>query len=161
MPSFLRPCLATLLPAVGACAWLALWPLAPAHAAERFLEPGQAFRLSVAAAGPRVRLHWTIAPGYYLYRDRIAVVALPAGARAVEVGLPAGEPKNDPHFGLMRVFREGLTVEVAPPVGAHALEVSWQGCAEAGLCYLPQRQTVVLAAGIAGSAGAAARRRLP
>ena len=39
-----------------------------------FLPPEKAFRFSASADGTeRVRLDWVIAPGYYLYRDRIKI----------------------------------------------------------------------------------------
>ncbi len=41
-----------------------------------FLPPEQAFIFSASADSPeRVRLNWVIAPGYYLYRDRIKVAS--------------------------------------------------------------------------------------
>ncbi|MDE2274997.1 MAG: protein-disulfide reductase DsbD N-terminal domain-containing protein [Burkholderiales bacterium] len=123
----------------------------PVRAADRFLKPEQAFRLEAVTSGTRVRLHWSIAPGYYLYRDRIAVGAEPPAAQAVALTLPAGERKDDPNFGPQQIFRHGLTVTVEAGA-ARALHVRWQGCAEGGVCYLPQRQTVVLA----GAGGLAA-----
>ena len=129
---------------LAALTWLALALTAPAHAADGFLDPGQAFQFSVTqSAGAPVRLHWVIAPGYYLYRDRIGIVASPAAP--LQVNLPAGEPKSDPNFGTMVVYHGALTVDV-PAAGARTLDVTWQGCAEAGLCYPPQRQTIQLAA---------------
>ncbi|ODU96880.1 MAG: hypothetical protein ABT20_18835 [Rubrivivax sp. SCN 70-15] len=147
-PEPLRRCAATCL----ALACLALvWPAAPARAAGRFLEPEQAFALAVTAQpGQPVRLQWTIAPGYYLYRDRISVVAMP-GATPVPVRLPPGVPKVDPNFGSVSVYHQGVAVEVAA-AGATSLVVKWQGCAEGGVCYLPQTRTIALAAGAAAAA---------
>src|SRR5580658_7650361 len=45
-----------------------------AKSGDDFLPPEQAFIFSASADSPeRVRLDWIIAPGYYLYRDRIKV----------------------------------------------------------------------------------------
>ena len=131
---------------LAALIWLALAVAftAPARAADGFLDPGQAFQFSATqSAGASVRLHWVIAPGYYLYRDRIGIVATPAAP--LQVKLPPGEPKSDPNFGTMVVYHGALTVDV-PAAGARTLDVTWQGCAEAGLCYPPQRKTIQLAA---------------
>lgn len=125
-------------------AWLLLALTWPAHGADDFLQPEQAFRLEVLEArADAVRLKWSIAPGYYLYRDRMAAVASPAGAR-LNAALPPGVRKDDPNFGVMEVYHDAVTMTVAP-AGAAELEVTWQGCADAGLCYPPQKQIVQLA----------------
>lgn len=124
--------------------WLALSLASPAHAADRFLDAEQAFQLRVhQAAGQPVRLEWEIAQGYYLYRERFGLVAMP-GATPAQVALPAGEVKSDPQFGSVAVYHGALTVDVQTH-DARALEVTWQGCAEAGLCYPPQKRTIQLA----------------
>lgn len=122
-----------------------LWGVAwPAHADEEFLQPEQAFRLAVEKSGANeLLLTWSIAPGYYLYRDRMAVTASPSGSR-VEPDLPPGVRKDDPNFGVMEVYHDAVTMKVAP-AGAAALDVTWQGCADAGLCYPPQTQTIQVA----------------
>jgi thiol:disulfide interchange protein DsbD len=97
-----------------------------------------------------VRLQWTIAPGYYLYRDRIAIVAMPGGT-PVRAPLPPGVPKVDPNFGSVSVYHQGVTVEVTA-AGATSLVVKWQGCAEGGVCYLPQTRTIELAPGASAAA---------
>ena len=57
---------------------------------DEFLDPEEAFRLAVTPEGPdRVRLHWTIAPGYYLYRDRIKVATTTPGRDARQDRLSA------------------------------------------------------------------------
>ena len=126
----------------------------PAHAAEEFLQPEQAFRLEVTKAGAdELRLTWSIAPGYYLYRERMAVTASPSGSR-VETDLPPGVSKDDPNFGVMEVYHDVVTMKVAP-AGAAALDVTWQGCADAGLCYPPQTQRVQVA-GVSSAAATTA-----
>lgn len=130
--------------------WVVAWP---AHAAEEFLQPEQAFRLAVTKAGADgLQLTWAIAPGYYLYRDRMAVTASPSGSR-VETELPPGIRKDDPNFGMMEVYHDAVTMNVTP-AGAAALDVTWQGCADAGLCYPPQTQTIQVA-GVSSAAGTA------
>ena len=97
-------------------AWLfllaTLLALGAAHAADGFLEPEQAFRLQVepGAAGTVV-LRWTIAPGYYLYRDRLAVSAA-AGGSVGKIVRPPGVRKVDPNFGAVEIYHDAVRVDV-------------------------------------------------
>jgi thiol:disulfide interchange protein len=81
-----------------------------------FLPPEQAFRLSatVADAG-HVRLDWIIAPGYYLYRDRIKILEDHGRTGAPE--FPPGQIKSDEYFGKQVVYHNELIATV-PIVGA-------------------------------------------
>jgi len=120
-----------------------LWAL-PAHAQQDFLPAEQAFRLSVSQDGAgQVRLNWKISDGYYLYRKQVKVEGDPAGS-VKAVNLPAGIIKNDEFFGPSEVYHDQLEVQVKAPA-AQALDVSWQGCADAGICYPPQTLRVKLA----------------
>lgn len=117
-----------------------------AHAAGDFLTPEAAFAMTVepsTSSASTLRLHWKIAPGYYLYRDRIGVTATPSD-RLGSIDKPAGERKEDPNFGVMEVYHDAVTVGVTAPE-AQSLTVTWQGCAEAGLCYPPLTRTIALA----------------
>ncbi|MEO9149233.1 MAG: protein-disulfide reductase DsbD, partial [Burkholderiaceae bacterium] len=115
-----------------------------------FLAPEQAFRLSVARSGNDVMaLTWSIAPGYYLYRDRFSAAASPSGARLTP-RLPPGVRKDDPTFGATEIYHDAVTMTVSP-AGAAALDITWQGCAEAGLCYPPQSQRIAVATTLAAT----------
>lgn len=105
------------------------------------------------ASAEAVDLKWTIAPGYYLYRDRIEITTKPSGS-PIDVVRPPGEQKNDPNFGLMEVYHDAVTVQVKAP-GAQTMTVTWQGCAEAGLCYPPQSREVALERGSVAASGIA------
>lgn len=133
--------------ALLASALFALWGPMAARAADGFLDPEQAFVLQAerAAAPDTVTLRWTIAPGYYLYRDRLEVTAVPAGSAQATFERPPGERKDDPNFGPVEVYHDQVVLRVRAG-GAQALQVGWQGCAEDGLCYLPQTQQVALGA---------------
>ncbi|MGA2564118.1 MAG: protein-disulfide reductase DsbD [Steroidobacteraceae bacterium] len=124
-----------------------------------FLPPELAFRLSASApdAG-HVRLDWIIAPGYYLYRDRIKILEDRGQTGTPE--FPPGEIKSDEYFGKQVVYHNELIASV-PVVGqaaaarALSLQVTYQGCAEAGLCYPPITRTLLLQLPGAGGSGAA------
>lgn len=106
-----------------------------------FLPVDEAFTLHVEQpdAGGAV-LRWDIAPGYYLYKERLRFAGLPPGN---EPQLPPGEPYHDEYFGDSRIYRDSLEVQL-PDADLAALELGWQGCADAGLCYPPQTRTVAL-----------------
>lgn len=116
-----------------------------ASAEDAFLGVDKAFALRVeqpSATDAALRLHWEIAPGYYLYKDRISVAASASGSQVV-LDRPAGERKEDPNFGVIDVYRHAVTLAVDAPKEKE-LTVTWQGCADAGLCYPPQTQKVVV-----------------
>lgn len=111
-----------------------------------FLPVEQAFQANAWIAPSKttegkeaVFLQWQITPGYYLYRHRFAVDQLEDGF-AVDVIIPEGKAKHDEYFGDVEVYYQQVTLEL--PIEAinnqSALKISYQGCADAGLCYPPQ-----------------------
>ncbi len=110
-----------------------------------FLPVDRAFRLHAWREGERVWFGAEIEPGYYLYRHRIAVSSDQPDVILGEPALPVGEFKSDPYMGDVNVFHQRLEFSVplerAPASGALQLTLEYQGCAEAGLCYPPERRT--------------------
>src|SRR5690606_9638258 len=103
-------------------------------AQEEFLPVEQAFSLSVLPqANGETLLQWDIAPGYYLYQQRLTFDGLPPDARPT---LPEGLPHSDEYFGDSSIYRERLVLTL--PAGHDGpVSLGWQGCADAGLCYPP------------------------
>lgn len=121
---------------------LFLW-MPAAQAQTGFLPPEQAFRLSVSELGDgQVRLRWDIRDGYYLYRKNIKIAADPVGS-VPPPSMPAGKTIRDEFFGESEVYYQRLELLVQAGQ-ARRLMLSWQGCAEAGLCYPPQHRAVEL-----------------
>ena len=97
-------------------------------------------------------MRFEIARGYYLYRDKLRFAAVDTAGEAVTLGqprLPAGKEKVDDAFGRVEVYyREAKVLLPVPRSTADALpltlKVTSQGCAEAGICYPPQQQTLTL-----------------
>jgi len=124
---------------------------------DEFLSPDQAFRFDAIPEGTdRIRLNWEIAEGYYLYRARIKVRTTSATAQLGTPQFPPGQVKTDEYFGKQEVYHHELaaSVPVARSSGGELelpLEVTYQGCADAGLCYPPQTKSVVVR--LPGSAG--------
>lgn len=164
-PSILRRCLALLAVMLLLLGWQTA-----ARAETEFLEPEKAFVFSAQMASPdTLELHYRVAPGYYMYRERFGIAITPADATTLgQAVYPKGEVKYDPTFEKdMEVFHKDLTIRV--PVGAggqpFTLTLTGQGCADAGLCYPPMDSTVkltpvaggyaVAGTGIGGAASAA------
>lgn len=141
---------------LGTCAvLLAAW--APAGAAEaEFLPPEQAFALSARLLdAERIELRFDVAPGYYLYRDKITVAATPATVSLGEASVPRGVVKYDKTFEKdVESLRDtvAIVVPVAQPVtpASFQLQVGSQGCADKGLCYPPALQAVQVESGPGG-----------
>jgi thiol:disulfide interchange protein DsbD len=119
---------------------LALVAVAGAAAGDDLLEPEQAFRFSARmVAGPVAEVHFAIARGYYLYRDRMKFAV--EGNPRVKLGVPQfpeALPHKDDFFGEMPIYRGEVSVRL--PVegeGRFDLKVTSQGCADVGVCYVP------------------------
>jgi thiol:disulfide interchange protein DsbD len=111
--------------------------------ADEFLPPDEAFQFSGAINGPNtLHLRWVIADGYYLYKSKIQ---LRSESTLVQFGapeLPQGEAKTDEYFGTQEVYHQQVEADVPfsrarPDAGQLQARVTYQGCAEAGLCYPP------------------------
>ena len=109
-----------------------------------FLPVREAFRLSLIDTTPeQIKLRFVAADGYYLYRHRFAFKTTETGVIG-EAKLPAGEPKTDDYFGEVEVYYGVLDVELPiqnPNDRPFTLQVTYQGCADKGLCYPPESES--------------------
>ena len=111
------------------------------------LDPQDAFRLTVRSLGERsAEVEFRIAPGYYLYRDRFRFET-EAGKAIANAILPSGKVKQDAFFGRTETYRNLVRITVPltnVDLGKKRvrLKVTSQGCADAGVCYIPQEQWV-------------------
>jgi thiol:disulfide interchange protein DsbD len=121
-----------------------------------FLPPDVAFRVGASVEGAVIRVRWVIADGYYLYRQKIEIKAESPDLVVAAPVLPKGTPKVDPYLGSQEIYQRQVEATVAYSridAGAHPLQikVTYQGCAEAGLCYPPISKVI-----FPGTASAAA-----
>jgi thioredoxin:protein disulfide reductase len=137
-----------------------LRPAADLTAAE-FLDPKVAFQPAVRALDAQtLEVTYTIAKGYYLYRDKFKFATDNANLGAPV--LPPGKVKKDENFGDVEVYFNQVAIRLplagVPANGPIALQSTSMGCADGGICYPPQTQTVSLdwppLLGAATSAGA-------
>ena len=117
---------------------------------EEFLDPDVAFVLTGdSRPNNTVQLNWRIHDGYYLYKQRISLQPAVAGQSVGAVVLPKGESHHDEYFGEQEVYRGSLDATFSlPPSGGKAVDVNvvYQGCADAGLCYPPITKKVTIGA---------------
>ena len=122
------------------------------------LEPETAFRLAARlATRDSVEVRYVIAPGYYMYRDKFRFEGEPAQAKLGSPELPPGKMKRDEFFGEVETYRDEVTIRVPLEKGSRdvplsALIAASQGCADVGVCYLPQEQKVDLQLAVLGGA---------
>ncbi len=119
---------------------------------DEFLSPDEAFKLDLNAINANnIIANFKIAPGYYLYKNRIKFgeqVDIPVkdslGSGVTSVNLPAGDIKDDPNFGKQEVYHHDFTANLgitktSTPIVIKAI---YQGCSEKGLCYAPQTKII-------------------
>jgi thiol:disulfide interchange protein DsbD len=118
-----------------------------------------AFPLTASFVNQVVSVRLDVQPGHYLYADRFEVKQ--DGAPGVELQRQlraGGKPKQDPNFGLVKVYTQAVTAqekpkkvkkgEAASSKSQTQLEIVFQGCSEvAGICYPPARRVITLASG--------------
>ena len=123
-----------------------------------FLPVDEALPFNHSTDGDSVVLSWDIAPEHYLYKSRIQITPVTEG---VSIGEPEfslpGTLTEDEYFGEMMVFFDPVEVRVPVilPDGMQEaeLQVTYQGCAKAGLCYPPQTRDVLYYPGKGESQG--------
>ncbi|KGR99583.1 protein-disulfide reductase DsbD [Burkholderia sp. ABCPW 111] len=128
-----------------------------ARAADDFLDPSVAFKFSASEAPGQVDIHFKIADGYYMYRERFAFAVKSGSATLGEPQLPAGHVKFDPTFQKnVETYRGDLTIHlpVKQAAGPFELAVTSQGCADEGICYPPAEHVARIDGAALGAAGA-------
>src|SRR3569623_2075576 len=130
----------------------------PVAHAEDFLDPDAAVKFSARALDANtLEARWQIADGYYMYRDKFKFEV--DGATLGTPQRPAGKEKHDDNFGTVETYRKdvriALPIQRAAGVTSETLKTVSQGCADAGLCYTPQSESVTIKLPAAVAAAAA------
>ena len=113
----------------------------------QFLAVDEAFRFYTSLdSNQQLSIHWQIAPGYYLYADKFSLQVMQDNqpVATLNAELPPGTAHYDEYFGDVEVFYEALRMIVGLPEHldqSFTLQIGFQGCAEAGLCYPPTLRT--------------------
>lgn len=132
---------------------LAFWLLAAAGGAGAQSQdepppPDQVFLYTAHADAERVYLDFDIRDGFYAYRSRFGFGSNTPGVALGAARFPRGETHTDEFFGEQEVFRREFHVAIPYRRSAAAenfeLVLELQGCADFGLCYLPQEWTATV-----------------
>ena len=135
--------------ATGPASAIAL-PPADLAGSKQFLDDRDAFRVSASTLpNGQVRISFLVADGYYLYRHKIGLQATEP-ASLTDIDIPPGSQHRDQYFGDSMVLRHGFAVTAG--VGGAAdnngknmtLRLTYQGCADDGICYPPIHRTLLL-----------------
>lgn len=109
-----------------------------------FLPVRQAFQLNLIDTTPdSIKLRFVATEGYYLYRHRFQFRTEPADIGLGAEQLPDGEKKHDEYFGDVEVYHGILDIDLPRKPGDNrpfTLVVTYQGCADKGLCYPPETE---------------------
>ncbi|MBJ7539130.1 protein-disulfide reductase DsbD [Marinomonas transparens] len=112
-----------------------------------FLSADQAFQLSVSSPQEgKITAKWLISEGYYLYQKQFSL----SGEQANKLHFapfPSGETNTDEYYGQVTVYRHQLSLaiyyDINLPAGTKINAIlSYQGCADKGLCYPPQKSPI-------------------
>lgn len=128
------------------------------------LDPEIAFVMNVEQREDNVAVAtFTIEEGYFLYQHRFLTATPEESVSTTITELTPGEKKHDEFFGDVEINRHVAEAKIALEHQGEArevqLDISYQGCADIGICFPPQTKSVniMLAAAntddIAGIAG--------
>ena len=124
---------------------------APAAAEDDFLPVKSAFKVAVEAEPGVLVVNFEVAPGYYLYRDRLGFETATPGVTLGQASLPVGLDHADEFFGKQVIYRD--VVRVGVPVSFRRRAPGFRRQGEAA--GLRRRRPVLPPAELAGARGVA------
>lgn len=111
------------------------------------LAPEQAFQAEATATAPnQITINWKVVEGYSLYRKNMRFAATNTDVKLGDPIFPEGKIKHDELLGDIEHYRGELSVNL--PVtnvnnaNSTQLVIHYQGCADIGVCYPPQKTTL-------------------
>lgn len=103
----------------------------------------QAFKPNVKVLDNLIEVNFEIAEGYYLYRHAFAFQGQGFEIEQQKIIFPQGKRKQDEYFGEVESYRHSMSIKL--PYQSHqaagSLQIKYQGCADAGICYPPERSS--------------------
>jgi len=107
---------------------------------DEFLPVAEAFKPDYTIAQGKLVLHWKIADGYYLYEERFKFRA--DEGIAIAPTYTPGKMKYDELFEretMVHYHEVSASLDLSGIAKPFNLKLEYQGCADAGLCYPPQK----------------------
>ena len=122
----------------------------------KLLPPEQAFHFSARALDAQtIEARFDVVDGYYLYRDKLRFAVESGGSSLGPAELPAGKRKKDEFFGDVETYRGAVTVRLplvaAAPGKTLVVHADSQGCPDAGVCFAPNPQQLMLVVPASGA----------
>ena len=117
---------------------------------DEFLPVAEAFKPSYTITQGKLVLHWQIADTYYLYEERFKFT--PTDNIQLTPTYTPGKMKYDELFEretMVHYHEVSASFDLAGIDKAFNLKLEYQGCADAGLCYPPQKLTLAIDPAIA------------
>jgi thiol:disulfide interchange protein DsbD len=110
----------------------------------------------IAIDGNTIELGFRIIPEFYLYRNRLSVKIVGDTAYAEKLMLPDGKIHNDEFFGEQQVYYDEVfgriyVARATSEATELSVEINYQGCADAGLCYVPLTEVLTVKMPAAGA----------
>jgi thiol:disulfide interchange protein DsbD len=111
---------------------------------DEFLKVDQAFTFNFHQKNNLLEINFDIAPGYYLYRHQFKFKG--KDVNFTPLTLPSGIEHEDEFFGVQKIFTEQLsfTINLEKVNSDASIKITYQGCAEKGLCYPPTSKVIEL-----------------
>jgi thiol:disulfide interchange protein DsbD len=107
----------------------------------------EAFALVAEVQNGILKVNWSIADDYYMYREQFSIASASAEVQIGDMQIADGVLEDDPDFGQVEVYF--YNAEISVPISASAgtksidLIVKGQGCNKpVGVCYPPQTRTL-------------------
>lgn len=109
-----------------------------------YLPVDESFIFDFKQVDNKVVLDWTIADGYYLYKDKFQFQA--ENAIVLDTVKQDGTQIEDEFFGVVNVyfFESQIEVSFSDISDGAYLNIRYQGCAKAGFCYNPTVKRIPL-----------------
>ncbi|HBF09027.1 MAG TPA: hypothetical protein DHW71_05445 [Gammaproteobacteria bacterium] len=124
-----------------------------AQAPVEFLKVEEAFKPTIELGQNQLKIIWMLEPGYYLYHKSFSFALLDGRHQVIQkLGQaeysPAGIERHDEYMGHVMTYNDYLEIILAEDAQAiekaSFIEIKYQGCAEAGLCYPPSKRVFSL-----------------
>lgn len=112
---------------------------------DEFLPVAEAFKPSYTITQGKLVLHWQVAEGYYLYEERFKFRA--DDDITIAPSYSPGKMKYDELFEretMVHYHEVSASFDLAGIAKLFNLKVEYQGCADAGLCYPPQKLALTI-----------------
>ncbi len=112
-----------------------------------FLPVEEAFSVAGRIDNGHAYIDFKITPGHYLYKERLKFFTSASIPYIGEPVYPTSKNKFDPNFNRnVDIFTDDITIKLPVKTSSSApnLDISFQGCADAGLCYPPHKVTILL-----------------